>query len=140
MDDNGDRRGFRGANDGLQAILVGFAVPFFMLTAFLAAPSGLVFHCLFLKVLERFVNGDGHVVRLGDADQRPVARADADFGLVAMPFDRKDHLGVELVSENLADFSDASLDGLADGGSDVTVPAGVFHVHGHLLQLLIEDL
>ena len=84
-------------------------------------------------MLEGFVDGDAHVIGLRHANQRSVTRTDGNFGFVAVLLDRKDHLGIEFISEDLADFSEAGFNRLADGGSNFVVPAGVFHVHGHLV-------
>ena len=92
-------------------------------------PAGLVFHRLLFEVVEGFVDGDGHVLGLGQADERAVARADGDFGFVAVLFDGEDDFGFEFVAEDFADFGEAGFYFFADGGSYFVVPAGVFHVH-----------
>ena len=92
-------------------------------------PAGFVFHRLLFEVVEGFVDGNRHVFGLGQADQRAVARADGDFGFVAVLFYGEDDLGFESVAEDFAEFSDAGFYFFADGGSYFVVPAGVFHVH-----------
>ena len=78
-----------------------------------------------------------HVLGLSQADQRAIARADGDFGFVAMLLDGKDDVGVKAVAQNFADFCEAGFYFLADGGSDYVVSASVFHVHERPLLVLI---
>ena len=66
--------------------------------ALLGLPSGLVFDRLLFQMVEGFADGDGHVAGLGQADERAVARADGDFGFVAVLFDGENHLGFEFVA------------------------------------------
>ena len=80
-------------------------------------------------MVEGFVDGDGHVLGLSQADQRAIARADGDFGFVAVLFDGEDDLGFKSVAQNFADFCEAGFNFFADGGSNFVVSASVFHVH-----------
>ncbi len=75
-----------------------------MIVAFLGAPAGLVFDRLFFQMIESFVDGGGHVAGLGESDQRTVARADGDLGLVAVLLDRQNDLGFKFVAQDFADF------------------------------------
>src|SRR5437867_1679849 len=124
MNQNGDGGRFRRSHGRLQAIVGAFAVPLFMLVALLAAPARFIFYGLLFEMLEGFVDGDAHVIGLRHANQRSVTRTDGNFGFVAVLLDRKDHLGIEFISEDLADFSEAGFSRLADGGSNFVVPAG----------------
>ena len=69
-------------------------------------------------MVESFVDGDGHVLGLSQADQRAIARADGDFGFVAVLLDGEDDLGFKAVAENFADFCEAGFYFFADGGSN----------------------
>src|SRR5580704_8581207 len=133
-----DRHGclFRQANGGLHGFggLRGVAVPllhFLALAcrALFGLPASFVFHRLLFQVVEGFVDGDRHVLGLGQADQRAVARADGDFGFVAVLLYGEDHLGFKFVAEDFSEFGDPAFYYLAAGGSYFVVPAGVFHVH-----------
>ena len=66
--------------------------------ALLRHPAGFVFDRLFFEVVEGFADGDGHVLGLSQADQRAIARADGDFGFVAMLFDGEDDIGIKSVA------------------------------------------
>ena len=90
-------------------------------------------------MVERFVDGDGHVPGLGQADQRSIAGADGDFGFVAVLLDGENDFAVKPVAQNFADFCEAGFNFFADGGSDYVVSAGVFHVHERpLVKFSIE--
>src|SRR5271170_7792207 len=109
-----------------------------MIMTFLGAPAGLVFDGLFFQMLDGFVDGRGHVAGLSQSDERSVARADGDLSLVAAFLDGKDDFGLEFVSQDFADFRKARFNVLADGGSYLVVPAGVFHVHERpLIEILL---
>ena len=75
-----------------------------MVVAFLGAPAGLVFDCLFLEMIESFADGGRHVASLSQSDEGAVARGNGDLGLVTVLFDGEDDLGFKLVAEDLADF------------------------------------
>ena len=145
-----DRHGclFGQADGGLHGFgaLRGVAVPllhFLALArrALFGLPASFVFHGLLFQVVEGFVDGDRHVLGLGQADQRAVGRADGDLGFVAMLFDCEDHLGFESVAQDFAEFCEAGFYFFADGGSDLVVPSGVFHVHERaLLEFFLDQL
>ncbi len=80
-------------------------------------------------MIEGFVDGDGHVFGLSQADDRAVAGADGDFGFVTMLFDGEDDIGIKSVAQNFADFREAGFYFFADAGSNYVVSASVFHVH-----------
>jgi hypothetical protein len=90
-------------------------------------------------MVERFVDRDGHVLGLGQADQRAVAGADGDFGLVAVLLDSENDFAIKSVAQNFADFCEAGFNFFADAGSNYEVSASVFHVHERpLVKFLIE--
>ena len=128
-------QGFFGEpHGGVDFLRRGLAVPFLgfvflLLMALLAAPARVVLDRLLLQVIERFADGGDHVSGLRQSDQRAIARADGDFGFVAVFLDRQDHLGFKFVAQDLADFCQAGFDFFADARGDFVVPAGVFHVH-----------
>jgi hypothetical protein len=138
---DGDGGFFRGADYGLQFGLRvaaidphGVAVPllhFFGLTggALLRHPAGFVFDRLFFEMVESFADSNGHVLGLSQSDDGAIARADGDFGFVAMLLDGEDDFAVESVAQNFADFCEAGLYFFADAGSNYVVSASVFHVH-----------
>src|SRR5258707_13292681 len=80
-------------------------------------------------MIEGFVDGHGHVLGLGQADQRTIARADGDFGFMTVLLDGEDELGFEFVAYYFGEFRAAGFNLLADGGGNCVVSAGVFHDH-----------
>jgi hypothetical protein len=109
------------------------AVPLFYFFAFAGGaffrlPAGFVLQRLLFQVVEGFADGGGHVFGLGQAYDGAVARADGDFGFVAVFFYGEDHLGFEAVAQDLADFCEAGFNLFADGGSHFVVTSSVFHV------------
>jgi hypothetical protein len=100
-----------------------------VIVARLGPPLGRVLHRFPVQVVERDVDGRGHVARLGESDQWPVSRVDGDFRLVALFFHAEDYFGCKFVVQNLADFRDADFHFFADGGGDFALPAGVLHIH-----------
>src|ERR1700689_90336 len=97
--------------------------------ALLRLPARFVLDGLLLEMVEGFVDGDGHVLGLSQADQRAIARADGDFSFVAMLFNREDDFGIKSVAQNLADLREAGFYFFADSGSDGVMSASIFDVH-----------
>src|SRR5581483_12418208 len=86
-------------------------------------------HRLLLEMLDGAVDCGLHVSSLRESNQRPVAWADGDLGLMAVLLDGEDHLGFKFVSEDFADFGEAGFNFLTDRGSNVVMSSRVFHVH-----------
>src|SRR5579862_719968 len=95
----------------------------------LRLPPRLVLDRLLLEVLKGFVDGDRHVLRLSQANQRAIARIDGDFGFMAVLLDGEYHLGFESVAEDFADLGEAGFDFFANGVGNFVLSSGVFHVH-----------
>src|SRR5579859_2349638 len=103
VDEHRHRSFFRQTDRRLNFLLSRMAIPlvhFFALAGgtLLGLPPRLVFDRLLFQMIKSFVYGDAHVLGLSQADQWAVARADRDFGFMAVLFNRKDHLGFESVA------------------------------------------
>ncbi len=105
--------------------------------ALLRLPVRLVLDGLLFEVIESLVDRDGHVLGLSQADQRAVARADGDFGFVAVLFDGEDHLGFKSIAQNFADLGEAGFNFFADSVGDFVLSSGVFHIHERPLRRIL---
>jgi hypothetical protein len=54
---------------------------------------------------------------------------DSDFGFMPVLLNRENHLGIEFVAKNFADFGEAGFNIFSISGSNFVVPASVFHAH-----------
>src|SRR5215813_12203357 len=103
----------------------------------LSTPTSFIFDRLLFQVRQSFADRRLHVSRLGDAYQRFLRWVNRDFSFVAVFLHRKNHFCLEFVAQDLADLCQSSFNFFAVVGSYFVVPAGVFHVHWRLVQVLI---
>src|SRR5258706_9493193 len=86
---------------------------------------------LLLQMLQRLADGHNHLRRFRRPNNRPIPRRNRNLRPVTMLFQRQNHAGLKRSTQNFLDFMQAGFNVLLDGRSNLKMPTGVFHVHGH---------
>src|ERR1700721_3556194 len=97
------------------------AVPLFYFFALagrplLRLPAGFVFYRPLFQMIQSLPYGDTHILRLSQADQRAIARADGDFRFVTVLLDCENNFRIEFIAQDLAQLRKPAFYFLAGGG------------------------